>query len=99
MDEITLVNLLDRICEKNGTICWKITCKYSDGAKNAIMEVQIFDKETKIKKGSLIFDQLTGKIIRGEYQDMNRFKKRTQLIDSLLEILYFELERKSMVSN
>jgi hypothetical protein len=93
MDEVTMVNLLDTICEKNTELSWKIKCRYSDGVDQHIMEVglcnQLLDKQIT----SIIFKMESGAILRGRHKGVPSFQRGTKLIDALLEILHYESTR------
>lgn len=90
MDEVTMVNLLNKICEKNDQLSWKIKCKYSDGVDQHIMEVVLLKGELQRRAGSIIFKMETGAIIRGRHRGVPSFRKNTRLVDALLEILHYE---------
>lgn len=90
MDEITLVNLLNKICEKNSSLSWQINCKYTDGMDHSIMEVGLFDPDVNRKAGFITFQMETGKVIRGKHKGMVPFSNKTNLVDALLEILHYE---------
>ncbi|MBV6647822.1 MAG: hypothetical protein KI790_20350 [Cyclobacteriaceae bacterium] len=93
MDEITLINLLNKICEKNRRLSWKLNCKYHNGIDAAIMEIGLYEPKAKKKTGFITFRMETGQIIRGKHQGMSPFGRSANLVDALLEILYYESSR------
>ena len=93
MDEITLINLLNKICEKNANLTWKLNCKYHDGVDTAIMQVTLFHSRSKRQVAQITFCLNTGKIMYGKHQSMVAFRRSTHLIDALLEILHYESYR------
>lgn len=99
MDEITLVNLLNKICEKNTSLSWQINCKYTDGMDHSIMEVGLFDPDVKKKAGFITFQMETGKVLRGKHNGMGPFPRKTNLVDALLEILHYESNKFNRVLN
>ena len=92
MDEITLVNLLNKICEKNSHLTWKLECKYP--GKVAIMNTVLIDKIEKKKSGYIEFQMDDGLVVRGKYKGILLFRKSTFLTDALLDILHYETSRQ-----
>ncbi|MEM9329215.1 MAG: hypothetical protein AAGA85_26365, partial [Bacteroidota bacterium] len=90
MDEITLVNLLNKICEKNPLVTWNLTCRYQEEFDQAIMETKLFERESNECRGFIIFTMETGSVIRGTYLGLFSFKRSTAMTDALLEILHYE---------
>ena len=90
MDEITLINLLNKICEVNATLSWQLTCKYQGESQNAIMEVGLFDPTNDNKIGFISFQMETGTIIEGRYKGMVPFERSNGLTDTLLDIYHYE---------
>ncbi len=90
MDEITLINLLNKICDINPELSWQLNCKYHDGMQNSVMEVALFHPGEKNKAGLISFKMESGSIIRGNYRGMVPFNRKTCLTDALLEILHYE---------
>jgi hypothetical protein len=99
MDEITLINLLNKICEKNNLLRWQLTCKYSDGMEYSVMEVILFDPKNEKKVGFINFQMENGRVIRGKYKGMVPFSHNSNLVDALLEILYYESTKFAEVLN
>lgn len=90
MDEITLINLLNKICEKNRKLTWKLNCKYHDGINTSIMQISLLKLPSNKQTGTISFRMETGKIIRGNHKGLVPFGQSTSLIDALLDILYYE---------
>ncbi len=90
MDEITLVNLLNKICEKNSYLNWKLNCKYNDGQDHSIMQISLFNSRDNHKAGSVTFSMDTGSVIEGKYESLMPFQPKVQLVDALLDILNYE---------
>lgn len=90
MDEITLINLLNTICEKNGQLTWKLNCRYQEESDTSVMQVQLMHGYRGPSAGTITFLLETGKIIEGNHQGMVEFRKSTHLVDALLDILYYE---------
>jgi len=99
MDEITLVNLLNKICEKNPHLTWNLTCRYNEELNQAIMETKLMDKESETSRGSIVFAMDTGNIIRGKYLGLFSFQPSTAMVDALLEILHYENCKKQLSLN
>lgn len=99
MDEITLVNLLNKICETNTSLSWQINCKYNNGTDTSIMEVHLFEAESGNKTGWLVFRMENGKVLNGKYKSMVPFDKSIGLVDALLEILHYEATMFEPVMN
>lgn len=90
MDEITLVNLLNKICEKNLNLTWKLSCKYHDGIDISIMHIHFLKLDTKAEISRIVFRMETGQLIYGKHSGLTPFLKTTNLIDALLDILMYE---------
>jgi hypothetical protein len=90
MDEITLVNLLNKICEHAPRLDWKLNCDYNDGNKTTIMKAILFDKSSRKRKGALIFRLETAMIISGTYKSLMPFSQKVTVVDALLDILHYE---------
>ncbi len=90
MDEITLINLLNKICDKNPLVSWQLNCKYHDAAQDAIMEIGLFNPENSQQHGNIVFKMGSGKLISGKYKGMVPFQSQSNLTDILLDILYYE---------
>lgn len=90
MDEVTLVNLLNKICEKNEDLTWKLNCKYSDGMGTSVMQLSLIQKATKKETATITFCMETGKISYGKYNGLIAFQPSTRLLDVLLDILHYE---------
>lgn len=90
MDEITLVNLLNKICEKNSHLNWKLNCKYNDEEDRSIMQISLYNSRDDHKAGTVTFSMDTGTVIDGKYESLMPFNKQVQLVDALLDILNYE---------
>lgn len=90
MDEITLINLLNKICEYAPRLDWKLNCDYNDGLSTTVMQAVLFDKHSKKKWGSLHFRMETAMVIGGHYKGLLPFSKKLNVVDALLEILHYE---------
>jgi len=99
MDEITLVNLLNKICEKNQELTWKLKCKYSDGQSNSIMQVNLIQVNTHSEMSTITFKMETGQIIAGRHRGLLAFKKASHLVDALLDIMIFEGSKMNISEN
>jgi hypothetical protein len=93
MNEITLVNLLNKICEKNEDLLWKLNCKYSDGREHTFMEVEFHYQQTNQKAGFVLFNMENAKVIRGKHRGMIPFSNKMMLMDVLLDILHYESQQ------
>jgi len=89
MDEITLINILNKICEKNQSLTWKLNCKYHDGLKTSVMQINLITARDN-STCHISFHMDTGKIITGRHTGLVPFKRSGHLLDALLEILYYE---------
>ncbi|MFY0598238.1 MAG: hypothetical protein JXR03_01115 [Cyclobacteriaceae bacterium] len=90
MDEITLVNLLNKICECSDSLDWKLNCNYHDGMETSIMQVVLFDRFNKKKHGYLTFKMETAVVIGGRFKGLMPFTKKSNVVDILLDILHYE---------
>lgn len=90
MDEITLINLLNKICEKNGKLTWKLNCKYHDGINTSVMQISLIKVPSNKQTGTISFRMETGKVINGRHRGLVPFRRSTNLIDALLDILHYE---------
>ena len=90
MDEITLINLLNKICEKNSRLDWKLNCKYPD-EDACIMQLSLFERNENQRKGEITFKMDTGQVIQGKHSGLVAFHPSTTLVDALLEILHYEV--------
>lgn len=90
MDEITLINLLNKICEKNTRLDWKLNCNYSD-EEICIMQLSLFERSQNRRKGEITFKLDTGQVITGKHSGLVAFGNSTSLVDALLEILHYEV--------
>ncbi len=99
MDEITLVNLLNKICEKNKQLTWNLKCCYEDGIDQSIMETKLLERESQECRGSIVFGMESGNIIRGKYLGLLSFRRSTSLVDALLEILHYENSKQQLSLN
>jgi hypothetical protein len=90
MDEITLVNLLNKICEDTDSLDWKLNCNYLEGMDASVMEVVIFDRANHKKHGELTFQLETAAVIAGKYKSLMPFSKKVDVVDALLDILHYE---------
>lgn len=99
MDEITLVNLLNKICEKNRELTWKLRCKYHDGIDTSIMQIQLLRGEAQVETSSITFRMETGQVIYGKHFGLVPFRKTMNLVDALLDILIYERNKRTLSSN
>ncbi|WP_421873674.1 hypothetical protein [Marinoscillum sp.] len=99
MDEITLVNLLNKICETNDDLTWKLNCQYDDGQNNSIMQVSFVRLSNKAEVSCISFQMETGKILQGRHLGMVTFHKSMLLTDVLLDILIYETSKLSISQN
>jgi len=99
MDEITLVNLLNKICEKNRELTWRLKCKYHDGINPAVMQLCLLQTHSKAELSEITFSMETGQVIAGRHRGLIAFRRATNLIDALLDILIFEGSKKSISNN
>lgn len=99
MDEITLINLLNKICEKNGKLTWKLNCKYHDGINTSIMQICLLKSPSNQQTGTISFRMETGKVINGRHKGLVPFKRSSNLIDALLDILYYESSKTYLHSS
>ena len=99
MDEITLVNLLNKICEKNTHLNWKLNCKYNDDDDHSIMQISLFNSRSNKKAGPVTFSMENGLVIDGSYESLMPFNKKILLVDALLDILYYENSKMAVSAN
>lgn len=99
MDEITLVNLLNKICEKNQDLTWKLNCKYHNGMDTSIMQVSLIQTNTHAELSQITFRMENGRILAGKHRGLLAFKKATLLVDALLDILIFEGGKQVLSDN
>ncbi len=90
MDEITLINLLNKICDHTPKLDWKLNCDYNDGLNTTVMQAVLFDKQSRKKQGSLVFRMETAMVIGGKYKGLMPFSTKLNVVDALLEILHYE---------
>lgn len=90
MDEITLVNLLNKICECTDSLDWKLNCNYHDGMDVSIMQVVLFDRFDKKRYGHVTFKMENSSVIGGKYKSLIPFTKKVNVVDALLDILHYE---------
>lgn len=93
MDEITLVNLLNKICEKNHELTWKLNCKYHDELHTSVMQIHFLQSNNLAETTKITFKMETGQVIEGKHRGFLGFKQPTMLIDALLDILIYEVSR------
>ena len=84
MDEITLINLLNEICDKNTHLTWSLSCKFQDGSQNSIMEIDLYQNEKDKNAGSILFKMESWQVIQGRYRSMMPFREKTSVVDALL---------------
>ncbi|HCX23478.1 MAG: hypothetical protein CMB80_13280 [Flammeovirgaceae bacterium] len=99
MDEITLVNLLNKICEANDDLTWKLNCQYDDGQNNSIMQVKFIRLSSKAEISCISFQMETGLIYQGRHSGMVNFQKAMLLTDVLLDILIYESSKLPISQN
>lgn len=99
MDEITLVNLLNKICEANDDLTWKLNCQYDDGQNNSIMQVKFIRLSNNAEISCLSFRMETGQILQGRHSGMVNFQKSMLLTDALLDILIYESSKLQISQN
>jgi hypothetical protein len=90
MDEITLVNLLNKICEHTGTLDWKLNCTYHEETDISVMQVVLFDRSNHVPYGQLAFVMETACVIGGKYKSLMPFARQANVVDVLLDILHYE---------
>lgn len=99
MDEITLVNLLNKICEKNQNLTWRLKCQYHDGINTSIMKlylIRVFDQQ---ETSCITFRMETGQVIHGKHRGFLAFRRTTLLVDALLDIMLFEGSKQTISIN
>jgi len=99
VDEITLINLLNKICDTKEGLSWSLSCKFHQDSGNSIMEIDLYDADFHKSVGSIQFSMETGKVIQGRHKSMVPFSERTSITDALLEIVYYESQRMAMLPN
>ncbi len=99
MDEITLVNLLNKICEYTDSLDWKLNCNYLESMDASVMEVVLFDRANKKKHGELTFQMETSSVIAGKYKSLMPFTKKADVVDALLDILHYETTTRVLSYN
>lgn len=95
MDEHTLINLLNKICEKNRTLTWKLNCKYHDGINTSIMQISLLKLPSNKQTGMISFRMETGKVIHATHKGLVPLQQSIHLVDALLDILYYESNQPS----
>lgn len=98
MDEITLINLLNKICDKSGHLTWKLRCNYLDET-SPVMQVWLYGTQDHRTVSTIVFRMETGMVISGQHRGVVAFRHSTNLIDALLEILFFENSRSAVSLN
>ena len=98
MDEITLVNLLNKICEINRELTWKLSCKHHDGMHQSQMQICLLRASNEDEVGTVIFEMNNGLVEYGHHQGMTSFRKAAHLLDVLLDIIIYETN-KTLVSD
>lgn len=98
MNEITLVELLNKICEKNKSLTWKLTCKYANNMGETWMEILIYYIHENRNKGTIIFGMERGTVSQARYTGMGALIPGTQITDVLLDILYYEGNTSSSIA-
>lgn len=99
MDEITLINLLNKICDTKEGLSWSLSCKFQQENGNSMMEIDLYDTDCHKSVGSILFSMESGKVIKGRHKSMLPFPERTSVTDALLEIVHFESLRITMLPN
>lgn len=99
MDEITLVNLLNKICGKNTDLTWKLNCKYYQEWDASIMQIHFLRSDTLLETSKITFRMETGQVIEGRHRGLMAFAKSTPLVDVLLDILIYESSKPGLLPN
>lgn len=85
-----MINLLNKICEKNQQLQWNLVCTYSNTSDRTIMQIKIRNMRMAERLIVLNFCMETSLIIHGFHPDIGIFPRQTLLIDALLDILSLE---------
>ena len=99
MDEITLVNLLNKICEKNPQLTWHLKCRHHEELDQAVMETKLMARDSEECRGFIMFAMESGSVIQGGYLGIFCFQSTTNMIDALLEILHYEHSKQQLSLN
>ena len=98
MDEITLINLLNKLCDRE-RLTWKIGCKYQDGMDHSILQISILNQESGGEQTRIVFRIETGQVLFGHHKGVIKFSSSTKVIDALLDIMIFEDAAMSCSAN
>lgn len=89
--------ILKNIKDKVPTLDWDFVSKYHNGEEVSIMELRLFQASTTKYFGRFTFNSRTGRMIKGRYGKALSFANDLDLLDALLEVLSFELQKKRAV--
>ncbi len=99
MDEITLINLLNKLVEEQPQTTWSIKCHYQDGMGTTTLEVRILDTHPELLRGKIIFQMENGKISFFKYQGFHPAVTPEHITDLILDIINYERARQLALSN
>ena len=86
--------ILVHIKNKVPALDWDFISKYHNGEKVAVMELRLFQVSTTKYLGRFTYNSKTGQLIKGKYGKSLLFQSDIDLVDALLEVLSFELQRE-----
>ncbi|MEL7145307.1 MAG: hypothetical protein AAFO69_02985 [Bacteroidota bacterium] len=95
VDKQEINGILNSIKDKVPTLDWDFVSKYHNGEHSSIMELRLFRVSSTKYFGRFIFNGSSGRLLEGRYGKTLQFNNGPDLLDALLEVLFFEIKRKS----
>lgn len=89
--------ILKNIKNKVPTLDWDFVIKYHNGEDISIMELRLFQTSSTKYFGRFTFNKKTGRVIKGRYGKTLRFTNDLDLLDALLDVLSFELQKQQTI--
>lgn len=87
--------ILHKLIRDNSTLSWNISCAYSDGKGQTILQLNFFTSGKNKKKGTIGFHAETGQVIKSSYyKGLHIKEKELSVIDLLLDIWNLEKSKE-----
>ncbi len=92
-DKFTIINLLNKLSVEQ-KLTWKIKSAYGNGLGKNLLEILIYTLPQQIRKGQIVFEALSGKVVNAQYSGYNAAAAEN-VVDMLLDVINFEKHRKA----
>ena len=85
-DKATILDLLNKIVQKNTGISWKMKCLFSDGKGNTLNQITLLRQSDKRSIGIFTYQVESGEVQFCNYKDLKK-PKSENIIDLLLDVM------------